>query len=126
MQLVVLVEQRKGRFQGFLHIRWSRWKRVLLTRSLAIGPTLAVAVWAKGVQHLTGMNDFLNAVQMIQLPFALIPILTFTSSPRVMQEFRNAMLVTRALIVVSRLLPLFPLHIISSDESERWFNRKSC
>ncbi|XP_035500422.1 natural resistance-associated macrophage protein 2-like [Scophthalmus maximus] len=74
--------------EGFLNLRWSRFARVLLTRSLAITPTLLVAIF-QDVHHLTGMNDFLNVLQSMQLPFALIPILTFTSLPSLMNEFAN-------------------------------------
>uniref|UniRef100_A0A3Q3WNL8 Uncharacterized protein n=1 Tax=Mola mola TaxID=94237 RepID=A0A3Q3WNL8_MOLML len=74
--------------EGFLNLRWSRFARVLLTRSLAITPTLLVAIF-QDIQHLTGMNDFLNVLQSLQLPFALIPILTFTSLPSVMNDFTN-------------------------------------
>lgn len=52
--------------QGFLKISWSRWKRVLLTRSIAIAPTLFVAFY-EGVEDLTGMNDFLNVLQSLQV-----------------------------------------------------------
>lgn len=77
-------------FWGFLQIKWSRWLRVLVTRAIAIVPTMFVALTLNGVRDLTGMNDFLNCVQMIQLPFALIPIITFTSSKRVMHGFKNS------------------------------------
>ncbi|XP_044065991.1 natural resistance-associated macrophage protein 2-like [Siniperca chuatsi] len=76
--------------EGFLNLRWSRFARVLLTRSLAIAPTLLVAIF-QDVRHLTGMNDFLNVLQSMQLPFALIPILTFTSLPSLMNEFANGL-----------------------------------
>uniref|UniRef100_A0A671V4Z8 Natural resistance-associated macrophage protein 2-like n=1 Tax=Sparus aurata TaxID=8175 RepID=A0A671V4Z8_SPAAU len=76
--------------EGFLNLRWSRFARVLLTRSLAITPTLLVAIF-QDIQHLTGMNDFLNVLQSMQLPFALIPILTFTSLPSLMDEFANGL-----------------------------------
>ncbi|AWP03032.1 Solute carrier family 11 member 2 isoform 2 [Scophthalmus maximus] len=74
--------------EGFLNLRWSRFARVLLTRSIAIVPTLLVAIF-QDVQHLTGMNDFLNVLQSMQLPFALIPILTFTSLTSIMNDFAN-------------------------------------
>ncbi|XP_070814940.1 natural resistance-associated macrophage protein 2-like isoform X1 [Chaetodon trifascialis] len=74
--------------EGFLNLRWSRFARVLLTRSIAITPTLLVAIF-QDVQHLTGMNDFLNVLQSMQLPFALIPILTFTSLTSIMNDFAN-------------------------------------
>ncbi|XP_051528270.1 natural resistance-associated macrophage protein 2 isoform X1 [Myxocyprinus asiaticus] len=76
--------------EGFLNLRWSRFSRVLLTRSIAIFPTLLVAVF-EDVQHLTGMNDFLNVLQSMQLPFALIPILTFTSLTSLMNDFANGL-----------------------------------
>nr|XP_004545080.2 natural resistance-associated macrophage protein 2 isoform X1 [Maylandia zebra]XP_004545081.2 natural resistance-associated macrophage protein 2 isoform X1 [Maylandia zebra] len=76
--------------EGFLNLRWSRFARVLLTRSIAITPTLLVAVF-QDVHHLTGMNDFLNVLQSLQLPFALIPILTFTSLKSIMNDFANGL-----------------------------------
>ncbi|ROL42433.1 Natural resistance-associated macrophage protein 2 [Anabarilius grahami] len=76
--------------EGFLNLRWSRFARVLLTRSIAIFPTLLVAVF-QDVRHLTGMNDFLNVLQSMQLPFALIPILTFTSLTTLMNDFANGL-----------------------------------
>ncbi|XP_065380269.1 natural resistance-associated macrophage protein 2 isoform X12 [Macaca fascicularis] len=75
---------------GFLNLKWSRFARVILTRSIAIIPTLLVAVF-QDVEHLTGMNDFLNVLQSLQLPFALIPILTFTSLRPVMSDFANGL-----------------------------------
>ncbi|XP_036007892.1 natural resistance-associated macrophage protein 2 isoform X1 [Fundulus heteroclitus] len=76
--------------EGFLNLKWSRFARVLLTRSIAIVPTLLVAIF-QDVHHLTGMNDFLNVLQSMQLPFALIPILTFTSLTSIMNDFANGM-----------------------------------
>ncbi|KAG7318743.1 hypothetical protein KOW79_017217 [Hemibagrus wyckioides] len=76
--------------EGFLNLRWSRFARVLLTRSIAIFPTLLVAIF-QDVTHLTGMNDFLNVLQSMQLPFALIPILTFTSHTSIMNDFANGL-----------------------------------
>ncbi|XP_057294265.1 natural resistance-associated macrophage protein 2-like isoform X2 [Hydractinia symbiolongicarpus] len=74
--------------EGFLKLRWSRWKRVLLTRSLAIVPTLALT-FSEGINRLTGMNDWLNVLQSLQLPFAILPLLTFTNDKTVMKGFTN-------------------------------------
>lgn len=76
--------------EGFLNLSWSRFARVLFTRSIAITPTLLVALF-QDVERLTGMNDFLNVLQSMQLPFALIPILTFTSMSSVMHDFVNGL-----------------------------------
>lgn len=73
--------------EGFLNLHWSRWKRVLLTRTIAITGTIIIAF--QSMDRLTEMNDFLNALMSLQLPFALFPLITFTSSRRVMGDFVN-------------------------------------
>lgn len=77
--------------EGFLKLRWSRFARVLLTRSCAILPTVLVAVF-RDVRDLSGLNDLLNVLQSLLLPFAVLPILTFTSMPALMQEFASGWL----------------------------------
>lgn len=74
--------------EGFLNLQWKRWQRVLLTRAIAILPTIMLAVF-RGIEDLTSMNDLLNVLMSLQLPFALLPIITFTSSRLVMHDFRN-------------------------------------
>uniref|UniRef100_A0A8D0BQS8 Solute carrier family 11 member 2 n=1 Tax=Salvator merianae TaxID=96440 RepID=A0A8D0BQS8_SALMN len=76
--------------EGFLNLKWTRFARVVLTRTIAITPTLLVAIF-QDVEHLTGMNDFLNVLMSLQLPFALIPVLTFTSLRPVMNDFANGL-----------------------------------
>ncbi|KAK3105622.1 hypothetical protein FSP39_002025, partial [Pinctada imbricata] len=73
--------------EGFIKIKWAKWKRVLLTRSIAMVPTIAVALLA--TKDLDMMNSWLNVLQSVQLPFALLPILHFTSSERIMRDFKN-------------------------------------
>ncbi|XP_074047475.1 natural resistance-associated macrophage protein 1 [Macrotis lagotis] len=77
--------------EGFLKLRWSRFARVLFTRSFAILPTIMVAIF-RDIQDLSGLNDLLNVLQSLLLPFAVFPILTFTSMPAIMQEFTNGLL----------------------------------
>uniref|UniRef100_A0A8B9PW67 Natural resistance-associated macrophage protein 1 n=1 Tax=Apteryx owenii TaxID=8824 RepID=A0A8B9PW67_APTOW len=77
--------------EGFLQLRWSRFARVLFTRSFAILPTVFIAAF-KDVSHLTGMNDLLNVLQSILLPFAVLPVLTFTSLRPLMNDFANGLL----------------------------------
>ncbi|XP_049624023.1 natural resistance-associated macrophage protein 1 [Suncus etruscus] len=77
--------------EGFLKLRWSRFARMLLTRSCAILPTVLVAVF-RDLRDLSGLNDLLNVLQSLLLPFAVLPILTFTSMPALMREFANGLL----------------------------------
>lgn len=76
--------------EGFLNLQWARWKRVLFTRMIAIVPTFLVAFYSE-IENLTGMNDLLNAVMALQLPFATIPTIAFSSNTAIMGEFVNGM-----------------------------------
>lgn len=79
--------------EGFLNLQWARWKRVLFTRMIAIIPTFLVAFFSD-IDNLTGMNDILNAIMTLQLPFATLPTIAFTSSPKIMGTFRNGLYVS--------------------------------
>lgn len=63
--------------EGFLQLKIAKWKRVLLTRIIALGPSLAVTVFMGGdVRATDKMSAWLNVLQSLQLPFAIIPLLT--------------------------------------------------
>ncbi|KAG9307500.1 hypothetical protein G9A89_017330 [Geosiphon pyriformis] len=64
------------------------WHRVAITRSIALVPSMLVAVFA--VNHFDTMGELLNVLQSLCLPTALLPILKLTSSHVVMgTAFRN-------------------------------------
>ncbi|KAF1758933.1 hypothetical protein GCK72_015393 [Caenorhabditis remanei] len=92
--------------EGFIQIQLPQWKRILITRSLAILPTLAVVIFSGGIDNISSLNDFLNCLQLIQLPFALIPVLTFVSDKHIMHEYKLAS-VSKAVSIVISLIILF-------------------
>ena len=71
--------------QGFLNINVSPWLRVFITRSIAIVPAVIVAVSA--TSNLNSLDELLNVVQSLQLPFALLPLLLFSANVDIMSEF---------------------------------------
>ena len=74
--------------EGFMHWRIRPWVRRLITRSLAILP----AVFIIGVRGDSSVTDLLTLSQVVlalQLPFAMFPLLQFTSSRRRMGEWKN-------------------------------------
>lgn len=74
---------------GFLNLRLKKWMRALITRSFAIVPTIVVALVFNTSQHsLDILNEWLNVLQSIQIPFALIPLLTLVAKEQVMGVFR--------------------------------------
>lgn len=52
--------------EGFLDLKWKRWHRVLVTRTIAIIPTFLVAFYSD-LNDLSRMNDYLNAVMVRQI-----------------------------------------------------------
>lgn len=74
---------------GFLNLRLKKWMRALITRSFAIIPTLTVAVVFDASEgSLDVLNEWLNVLQSIQIPFALIPLLYLVSKQEVMGFFK--------------------------------------
>lgn len=74
---------------GFLNLRLKKWLRALITRSCAIIPTLAVALaFDTSEGSLDALNEWLNVLQSIQIPFALIPLLSLVSREDIMGVFR--------------------------------------
>ncbi|MCY7320540.1 MAG: Nramp family divalent metal transporter [Phormidesmis sp. CAN_BIN36] len=74
--------------EGFLQIRLPPWVRRLATRLLAIVPAL-ITILFFGEQ---GTGQLLVASQVVlslQLSFAVIPLIMFTSDRRLMREFVN-------------------------------------
>jgi len=74
--------------EGFLRIRLPAFQRRVFTRGLAIVPAVAVLAWAGE----SGTMRLLLASQVIlslQLPFAIVPLIRFTSDPQLMGRFAN-------------------------------------
>ena len=74
--------------EGFIHIRLSPWLRRMITRSLAIVPTIIVVALAG--EH--GTEELLILSQVIlsfQLSFAVVPLVMFTGNRAKMGEFVN-------------------------------------
>lgn len=74
--------------EGFMHWRIRPWVRRLITRLVAIGPAI-VMIAMKGDESATDLLVLSQVILGIQLPFAMIPLLYFTGSKRVMGKFRN-------------------------------------
>ena len=76
--------------EGFLNWKVSPWIRVMITRTVAIGPAIAVAIISSSNATAGDvLNEWLNVLQSVQLPFAVLPVLHFTSDKEIMGEFAN-------------------------------------
>ncbi|KAM3104349.1 Nramp family divalent metal transporter, partial [Phormidesmis sp. 146-33] len=74
--------------EGFLQIRLKPWLRRLLTRLVAIVPALVTIIFF-GEGSTTNLLILSQVILSFQLPFAVIPLIMFTSDRRLMGEFVN-------------------------------------
>jgi len=75
--------------EGFMHWRIKPWLRRLITRTLAILP----AVFIIGIRGDSSVTDLLTLSQVVlalQLPFAMFPLVHFTSSRKRMENWKNS------------------------------------
>ena len=74
--------------EGFLRWKVKPWQRRLVSRVLAIIPALLV-VTATGGTHTVDMLVVSQVILSLQLPFAILPLVMFTSSPTLMGKFAS-------------------------------------
>jgi manganese transport protein len=74
--------------EGFIHLRLSPWLRRLITRTLAIIPTIIVVAVTgeRGTEKLLLLSQ---VILSLQLSFAVIPLVIFTGNRKKMGEFVN-------------------------------------
>jgi manganese transport protein len=72
--------------EGYLHLRMAPWLRRLITRLLALIPAVA-AISMAGEQSTQGLLILSQVILSLQLSFAVIPLIHFTSNRRNMGEF---------------------------------------
>jgi manganese transport protein len=75
--------------EGFVHLHVAPWLRRLITRSLAIVPTLIV-VALMGEQGTEKLLILSQVILSFQLGFAVVPLVMFTGDRKKMGEFVNA------------------------------------
>jgi manganese transport protein len=85
--------------EGFLQIRLKPWLRRLVTRGIAIVPAVLV-IGIAGEGKVTSLLILSQVVLSFQLPFAVIPLVQFTSERAKMGEFVNS----RPTIVIAWLV----------------------
>jgi len=96
--------------EGFIHLKLQPWLRRLITRSLAIIPA-AIVIGVMGEGAVTKLLILSQVILSFQLPFAIIPLVQFTSDRGKMGEFANrrwvavlAWIVAAAVIALNMLL----------------------
>lgn len=74
--------------EGFMHWRLRPWIRRMISRTLAVVP----AIWIVAIRGNESVTDLVNLSQVslcLVLPFAMLPLLQFTSSRRRMGQWAS-------------------------------------
>jgi manganese transport protein len=102
--------------EGYLQLKLPPWMRRLLTRSIAIVPALFVTAF-HGESGIARLLIFSQVVLSLQLPFAVIPLIRFTSDRRKMGRFASppwtaglAWLVASVIIALNAAMVVSFLH----------------
>lgn len=75
--------------EGFIHLRISPWLRRIITRLIAVVPAFIVT-WIAGSHGTADLLLWSQVVLSLQLPFAVVPLVLFTSSKKKMGQFSNS------------------------------------
>jgi manganese transport protein len=89
--------------EGFLRLRLAAPARALLTRTLAIVPALVATAWF-GSAGASALLIFSQVVLSLQLPFAIVPLLLFTTRRKALGEFAFGPLMSTALWLAAGLV----------------------
>jgi manganese transport protein len=89
--------------EGFIHIKLKPWVRRIITRLLAIIPAILVIAW-HGDHGLARLLILSQVVLSIQLPFAIFPLIAFTSNKKKMGQFVNRPLIRFCAIITALVI----------------------
>jgi manganese transport protein len=105
--------------EGFMHWKISPWLRRLITRSLAIIPTVIFV----GIRGANNVNDLLVLSQVVlsfQLPFAMFPLLHFASSRKRMGKWRLGWFLLIAGWGSALLITAFDIYGLPDAAKQAW------
>jgi manganese transport protein len=86
--------------EGFLNIRLKPWLRRLITRGIAIVPALIVSYFY-GEKGTADLLVFSQVILSLQLSFAVVPLVLFTSNKGIMGSFANSKMITAVSWVIT-------------------------
>lgn len=105
--------------EGFLNIRLRPWLRRLITRLIAIIPAVIVTA-ISGEKGTTDLLVLSQVILSLQLSFAVIPLVMFTSDRRKMGEFVNPLWVKLIAWAVAIVIAGLNAKLLF-DQFNKWF-----
>ena len=98
--------------EGFLHIKFPAWIRRLITRLIAIVPAVIV-ILLYGADKTAFLLILSQVILSFQLPFAIIPLIMFTSSKQKMHKLVSPVWLTTIAMVIAAIIISLNIVLIS-------------
>jgi manganese transport protein len=105
--------------EGFMRWRIRPWVRRLITRAVAVTPAIII-IGVRGDSSVTDLLTLSQVVLALQLPFAMIPLLHFTSSRARMGKWRNGPFLLIAGWGSAVLITALDLYGLPASLAEAW------
>ncbi|MBL8745153.1 MAG: Nramp family divalent metal transporter [Phycisphaerae bacterium] len=109
--------------EGFLNIRLRPWLRRLITRMVAIVPAAIVAA-VSGQEGVNQLLIFSQVVLSLQLAFAVVPLVQFTSEKAKMGSFANGPILKVSAWLVTLVIVVLNVYLLVLTCQE-WFGSGS-
>jgi manganese transport protein len=97
--------------EGFINLRIRPWLRRLVTRLIAIVPAIIV-VALYGERGTGPLIIFSQVILSLQLPFAVFPLVAFTSDPKKMGAFANPLWVKVLAYAVAVIIAALNVYLL--------------
>lgn len=99
--------------EGFIRLRVPLWVQRLVTRLLSVAPVLIFAIYYHGDEaKIENLLTFSQVFLSVALPFAVIPLVMYTSSKKLMGEFANRQWVKWCAWIATIVLILLNVYLI--------------
>ncbi|TSA27300.1 MAG: iron/manganese transporter [Ignavibacteriales bacterium] len=103
--------------EGFLNLKISPWLRRIMTRGLALAPAVII-IALSGNQGTFKLLIFSQVILSLQLPFAIVPLIHFTSDRNKMGNFSNPLWVKLLAWLVAVIIIVLNFKLIFDAFSE--------
>jgi manganese transport protein len=104
--------------EGFLRIHIKPWLRRMITRGLAIIPAIAMAAGGEG--NTVSLIILSQVILAMQLPFAVIPLVMFTSDRKWMGKFVNPWWIKIAGCVTAAIIVCLNIYLLRDKVRLTW------
>ncbi|MGV0168198.1 Nramp family divalent metal transporter [Furfurilactobacillus sp. WILCCON 0119] len=99
--------------EGFIQLKMPMWAQRLITRGLSVLPVLAFAIYYHGDEaKIENLLTFSQVFLSVALPFAIVPLVIFTSDKKLMGEFANRRWVRLTAWVITIVLVTLNVYLI--------------